>query len=750
MRTTREKPAKIFALFAIFFALAVLGYTHASTTDGTINSTYKYAWSNNGGWLNFGNSYGNINITDSGITGYIWNENYGWINMSPTYGGVSVNSSGALSGYGWGENTGWVNFTGVSINCSGQFTGTATNDTLGTITFNCTNCKVITDYLPQTCRSSTSCGDGTCNGTETCDTCETDCGQCTPHGVEYCGNGFCAPTETCSTCPSDCGACAATCGDGTCNVNETCTTCPSDCGACAPTCGDNQCNGGENCNTCPSDCGACAPICGDNQCNGNETCETCPNDCGTCNVSCGNGTCDPNETCSTCADDCGTCPSRCGDGACDPNENCSTCPSDCGVCAPICGDNQCNGNETCETCPFDCGNCITPPPASCGDRVCSENETCDNCPFDCGNCITPPPASCGDGACSENETCNNCPADCGNCHKPPIIPPIIPPDIRKIIETPIGSVATKVISTTGIATTVAVIAFASPLSLPELLLLPTRLIGLILIAFGWKRRNPPWGIVYDSITKQPLDPGYVTLKDSGGKEVSSAITDLDGRYGFLVEPGFYRITAKKTNYLFPSQKLAGKTSDELYNNLYFGEQIEIKRGEVITRNIPMDPVNFDWNEFTKRNKKLTKFYSHWDSFLRQVSDIIFAVGFIVAIIAFFSAPYPYNTIIIVTYLLLTLLRVLGLKPKSFGYVVDGISGAPLAFAILRIVDPQLSNVEMGHRITDKYGRYFCLVPKGRYCIKIERKNDDGSYSIAYTSAVIDTSKNGIIKNKFKV
>jgi endonuclease IV len=35
-------------------------------------------------------------------------------------------------------------------------------------------------------------------------------------------------------------------------------------------------------------------------------------------------------------------------------------------------------------------------------------------------------------------------------------------------------------------------------------------------------------------------------------------------------------------------------------------------------------------------------------------------------------------------------------------------------------------------------------------VKIEKKNEDGSYSLIHTSAVIDVSKKGIIKERFKV
>jgi len=50
------------------------------------------------------------------------------------------------------------------------------------------------------------CGDGSCNGAETCTTCSQDCGVC-PLPEPYCGDGSCNEEEVCSTCSQDCGAC---------------------------------------------------------------------------------------------------------------------------------------------------------------------------------------------------------------------------------------------------------------------------------------------------------------------------------------------------------------------------------------------------------------------------------------------------------------------------------------------------------------------------------------------------------------
>lgn len=136
----------VFSALLLITASPVL----ASETNGTIVSggNNGYAWSNQAGWVNFGVANGNIQITNAGITGYAWNSNHGWINMAPTNGGVLVSASGALSGYAWSSGLGWVNFSGVSINSSGKFTGSASGTLVGTLTFDCTNCSVVTDYRP--------------------------------------------------------------------------------------------------------------------------------------------------------------------------------------------------------------------------------------------------------------------------------------------------------------------------------------------------------------------------------------------------------------------------------------------------------------------------------------------------------------------------------------------------------------------------------------------------------------------------
>jgi hypothetical protein len=129
----------------------------ASETDGAIVSdglSGGYAWSDQAGWVNFGVTNGNIHVTDSGLSGYAWNTNYGWINLRPDTGGVSIAADGSLSGNAWGASFGWIDFSGVSIGRDGKFSGQATGDVIGTMTFDCDQCYVSTDYVPSAYRSS--------------------------------------------------------------------------------------------------------------------------------------------------------------------------------------------------------------------------------------------------------------------------------------------------------------------------------------------------------------------------------------------------------------------------------------------------------------------------------------------------------------------------------------------------------------------------------------------------------------------
>lgn len=171
MLTTISLMKKIFIILTLAFVF-LASVVYASETNGTVTSggNVGYAWGNQSGWVNFGLANGNLTITDAGITGYAWDANYGWINMAPSNGGVLVAANGALSGSAWGASLGWINFSGVSINSSGKFVGQALGTTIGTLTFDCANCSVVTDYRPADFRTPTISSGQTSSGSSSAST----------------------------------------------------------------------------------------------------------------------------------------------------------------------------------------------------------------------------------------------------------------------------------------------------------------------------------------------------------------------------------------------------------------------------------------------------------------------------------------------------------------------------------------------------------------------------------------------------
>ena len=107
-----------------------------------------FVWWENAGWMNLGDgtptngvNYDNLTGGDFGVNydpgtgdlfGLAWHENLGWINFD-TFAAIGADrarydvGSGRLRGYAWGENVGWVNLDDgthfVAFSCVGDFTG---------------------------------------------------------------------------------------------------------------------------------------------------------------------------------------------------------------------------------------------------------------------------------------------------------------------------------------------------------------------------------------------------------------------------------------------------------------------------------------------------------------------------------------------------------------------------------------------------------------------------------------------------
>ena len=707
--------------------VAIIGFafpmiSHASTT-GTVDATDHYSrlcknidctvysrvnWAPT-------NTTAPVSISDYHVSGIIWAEDIGWINLAPTtamtldptHAGVHNDAVGHLSGYAWGEIGSWVNFSpthgGVFIDSTtGEFSGYAWVSNYGWMLFDCSKAYACVKTDWHGAATGTTCNDPTADNYGADATCTyTTCND--PTATNYGAVGACTYPATCTdptaTNYGGLAPCtyAATCTDpaatnygavGACTYPATCTDpTATNYGGLAPCTYAATCTDPAATNY--GAVGSCIyPHCSDPS-------ATNYGGIGSCIYGTGGTTCtDPTATNYGAATTCVyATPTTCTDT------------------------NATNYGAV--------GACVYATVVTCTDLTATNYGAQASCEYP--HCTDPTATNYG---------------AIGGCQYPTQIKQIIGNTtttitktttvVKNVINTETGTTVTHTVSTVGAVGTTAVTVttgiFLNPLAISDLLLIPLRLWSLLLGALGLAKRKKPWGTVYDSVTKQPIDPAYVILRNSEGKDVATAITDLDGRYGFVVpEAGNYVLVANKTNYLFPSQKLVGYDHDELYRDLYFGEHFKISEaGEIITKNIPMDPIKFDWNEFAKRQQHLMKFYTRKEKWLARISNTFFYIGFTVASISVLSSMTHFNIGVFCLYVLLFVVRSYGLGSRAYGHIVNEETNEPLSYALVRISQAG-TGVEVMHRVADAIGRYYCLLPNGDYTVRVDRKLPDSKY-----------------------
>ncbi len=103
------------------------------------------------------------------------------------------------------------------------------------------------------------------------------------------------------------------------------------------------------------------------------------------------------------------------------------------------------------------------------------------------------------------------------------------------------------------------------------------------------KKMQSWGTVFDALTFVPVPLAVVSIIDPQYQRVvKTRLSDYQGRFTFLPEPGNYQLKISKDHYTFPSR---GTIATKKYRNLYHGEGLAIdKKKAIIAVDVPLDPV----------------------------------------------------------------------------------------------------------------------------------------------------------------
>lgn len=272
-------------------------------------------------------------------------------------------------------------------------------------------------------------------------------------------------------------------------------------------------------------------------------------------------------------------------------------------------------------------------------------------------------------------------------------------------------------------------------------------INRILAFFSLKQTKQFWGIVYDSVTKQPLDPVIVKLLYADGREIETCVTDLAGRYGFLARPGKFKIFARKSNYVFPSQYAAG-AEDGIYKNLYHGEFFELYDDyEVVAPNIPMDPGSFDWNQ--KAKQLVIKTHPYLNLLFRRLVSAVFWFVFLLCSAAIWQA-YPhvpaYLYAVAGVYVLLLFFSAVIPETRLWGRLVFKTGNVDMANWVLELNNPRFPGINFGRAVTREDGKFLLRANRGPYQLSIFRTLEDGE-KVILGRLNVGISKQGVLNAK---
>ena len=233
------------------------------------------------------------------------------------------------------------------------------------------------------------------------------------------------------------------------------------------------------------------------------------------------------------------------------------------------------------------------------------------------------------------------------------------------------------------------------------LLLLLRSPQVILSILGLLRKNKPWGIVYDGDTHRAIPFAVLRLYLKNSKAmVSQTVTDAEGKYGFIADPGKYRLEVGHPDYRKTEIMLTVEQDSSIIQDISLSTDEKLKT--VDKYKVWMHGIN---------------------NFFSKISPTITFIGLILSSIAVVLRPNAVNLTFFCLYLTLTALYAIKkLKaPKFWGTVYDAKSNLLVPNVLVKIFhkhDWQMANTH----ITDNRGRFPIQESPGEYAVLLSARD----------------------------
>lgn len=233
--------------------------------------------------------------------------------------------------------------------------------------------------------------------------------------------------------------------------------------------------------------------------------------------------------------------------------------------------------------------------------------------------------------------------------------------------------------------------------------------GWFLSIFKIRKKEQEYGLVYDSISKEPINRAIVRIFNENNKLVLTTVTNIYGVFDANIkERGKYTIQVSDKDTLFPSRLITG-SSDGIYSNIYKGEEFFYDSDSPINFSIPLDPVDEKSENYT-----LTLVRNKVSTVINFLQNIFFVVGILLSTYLFINYPSTINTLIMILYIIVLIVNIYILLKgyRRYGYIKNQYDNT-VPYSEIGLKDLEFGEIKY-QRVADEKGRYRFIVEGGDY------------------------------------